>query len=162
MIRAMIKDAERYYILGDGIRKAVEFLRNNDLRSFPVGRHDVDGDRVFVLIQEPTTQPIDVAPFENHLRHADLQVTLKGTEYVGYCPVEKLTKSGEYNALTDVQLFSGTNDVLMHCATGKSFSLFFPEDGHQPYVTMGESEKIKKAVFRIRMDMIAGYSNLAL
>ena len=157
MIRAMLKDAERYYILGEGVRKALEYIRGNDLLSLAPGRYPIDGDKVFALIQEPITQPEDKAPFENHLKHADLQVTLKGTEHVGYCPVEKLTPKGDYNPETDVQLYDGRSDVTMHCATGKSFSLFFPEDGHQPYVTLGQSEKIKKVVIRIRLDMLAEY-----
>ena len=71
------------------------------------------------------------------------------------CPKLKLTPKGEYNAQTDVQLYDGEHDVLMHCQTGKSFALFFPEDGHQPYVTLGESEPIKKVVIRIRLDALA-------
>lgn len=159
MIRAMLKDAERYYILGEGVRKAIEYIRGNDLLALPPGRYPIDGERIFALIQEPETQPQKTAAFENHLKHADLQMTLRGTEYVGYCPTEKLTPKGAYNEETDVQLYEGTSDVLMHCATGKSFSLFFPEDGHQPYVTLGEPEKIKKVVIRIRLDMLANSVN---
>ena len=155
MIRAMLADAKRYYVLGKGVRMALEYINGNDLVSLAPGRYPIDGDRVFALIQEPTTQPQDKAPFENHLKHADLQATLRGTEYVGYCPVGKLTPKGDYNAETDVQLYDGTSDVLMRCATGKSFALFYPEDGHQPYVTLGESEPIKKVVIRIRLDMLA-------
>lgn len=154
MIRAMLKDAERYYAMGEGIRIAVSYIRNNDLLSLAPGKYEIDGDRVFALIQEPVTQPPHIAPFENHKRHADLQVTLRGTEYVGYCPIDKLTPRGAYNHETDVQLYDGDSDVLMHCATGKSFALFFPEDGHQPYVTLEEPEPIKKVVIRIRLDTL--------
>ena len=155
MIRAMLSDAERYYCLGEGVQKAVEFIRNNDLVTFAPGRYPIDGEKIFALIQEPVTQPKEKAPFETHQKHADLQVTLRGREYVGYCPVAKLTPKGEYNAETDVQLYDGEHDVLMHCQTGKSFSLFFPEDGHQPYVTLEESEPIKKVVIRIRLDALS-------
>lgn len=155
MIRAMLEHAERYYVLGEGVRKALEYIRGNDLVALAPGRYPIDGDRVFALIQEPTTLPSNQAPFENHRKHADLQVTLRGTEHVGYCPVENLTPKGDYNAETDVQLYDGTAEVMMRCATGKSFALFYPEDGHQPYVTPGASESIKKVVIRIRLDMLA-------
>ena len=157
MIRALLEHAERYYVLGEGVRLALEYIRGNDLASLAPGRYPIDGEKVFALIQEPITQPKSKAPFENHMKHADLQVTLRGSEHVGYCPVGKLTPKGDYNAETDVQLYDGVEDVLMHCATGKSFSLFYPEDGHQPYVTLGESEPIKKVVIRIRLDMLAEY-----
>ena len=32
----------------------------------------------------------------------------------------------------------------------------YPEDGHQPYVTLGDPAPIKKVVVRIRTDMLAG------
>ena len=155
MIRAMLSQAERYYPLGEGIRYAVEYIRNNDLLALPPGRYPIHGDKVFALIQEPMTQPPDVAPFENHKRHADFQMTLKGSEYVGYSQVDALKPKGEYNAETDVQLYEGQGELLVKCMTGKSFSLFFPEDGHQPYVTLGESERIKKVVIRIHLDLIS-------
>lgn len=156
MIRALLEHAERYYVLGKGVRMALEYIRGNDLLSLAPGRYPIDGDRVFALIQEPTTQSRDCAPFENHKRHADLQATLRGVEYVGYCPIGKLTPEGDYNAETDVQLYSGEGDLLMRNDAGKSFALFYPEDGHQPYVTLGDPAPIKKVVVRIRTDMLAG------
>lgn len=155
MIRAMLAQAERYYPLGEGIRLAVEYIRGNDLQALPPGRYPIHGDKVFALIQEPTTQLPNIAPFENHKLHADFQMTLRGTEYVGYSHVSALSPKGAYNAETDVQLYEGKGELLVKCVTGKSFSLFFPEDGHQPYVTLDEPERIKKIVIRIHLDLIS-------
>ena len=113
MIRALLEHVERYYVFGEGVRMALEYIRGNDLLSLAPGRYPIDENRVFALIQEPTTQSRDRAPFENHKRHADLQATLRGVEYVGYCPIGKLTPEGDYNAETDVQLYSGERDLLM-------------------------------------------------
>lgn len=154
MIRALLEHAERYYVLGEGVRMALEYIRETDLLSLAPGRYPIDGDRVFALIQEPTTQSRDRAPFENHKRHADLQTTLRGVEYVGYCPIGKLTPKGDYDVESDVQLYSGEGDLLMRNDAGKSFALFYPEDGHQPYVTLGDPAPIKKVVVRIRIDML--------
>lgn len=157
MIRAILKDAERYYPLGEGVKLALEYIRNTDLLALPAGRYPIDGEKVFALIQEPTTQPQDVAPYENHKNHADLQMTLKGTEHVGYCPIDRMKLKGEYDPNTDVQLYEsegGAGKILLKNVTGESFSLFFPEDGHQPYVTIDEPEQIKKVVIRIRLDML--------
>lgn len=159
MIRAMLKDAERYYPLGEGVKLAIEYIRNNDLLALPAGKYPILGEKVFALIQEPTTQPPDVAPYENHKNHGDLQMTLRGTEHVGYCPTDRLTPKGDYNAETDVQLYESTGGegkLLLKNVTGESFALFFPEDGHQPYVTVGKPEQIKKVVIRIRLDMLNG------
>ena len=83
------------------------------------------------------------APFENHLRSADLQMTLSGDECVGYCPVSRLEKFGCYDAAADVQNYTGQADCVMR-----------NEDGHQPYVAKGTLQSIKKVVIRIDMEYL--------
>lgn len=152
MIRALLAHASRYYGLGWGIRRAFEFITQMDFSGLSAGRYDVEGDRIYALIQEKNSQRLCDAPFENHQRHADLQMTLSGDEWVGYCPVERLTLLGDYNAQTDVQLYTGTGSLQR--SYNDSFALFFPEDGHQPYVTMTEPAPLRKLVMRIRLDTL--------
>ena len=139
MIRTTLAEIERYYPLSDGIKTAADFIRNNDLASFPAGRYAVDGDRIFALVQELETKPADEALIENHMRSIDMQMTLRGNESVAYRPVAKLTKKGKYDAAADVQNYSG------------GVSIFFPEDGHQPYIAEKSPEPIKKVVIRIML-----------
>ena len=87
MIRTTLAEIERYYPLSDGIKTAADFIRNNDLASFPAGRYAVDGDRIFALVQELETKPADEALIENHMRSIDMQMTLRGNESVAYRPV---------------------------------------------------------------------------
>jgi hypothetical protein len=49
MIISTLSTCERYYVLGDGFKKAFEFLKNNDIRNMEPGRYDIDGDKVYVL-----------------------------------------------------------------------------------------------------------------
>ncbi|MDO4559732.1 MAG: YhcH/YjgK/YiaL family protein [bacterium] len=157
MIRTTITDIKRYFCLGRGIRLAVDFIKNNDLISLPPGRYPIEGARVFALIQEVRTMLPADAPFENHLCSADLQMTLSGEECVGYCPVSKLTKFGSYNATADTQNYTGQADCIMQNQANDSVSIFFPEDGHQPYVAKDTPMHIKKVVIRINMDYINIY-----
>lgn len=151
MIRTTLADIERYYPLADGIKTAVDFIRNNDLVSFPAGRYRIDGDRIFALVQELETVPQEEALIENHMRSIDMQMTLRGNESIAYRPVAKLTKKGAYNAATDVQNYSGKTELIMHNEPGSSVSIFFPEDGHQPYIAEESPEPIKKVVIRIML-----------
>lgn len=151
MIRTTLAEIERYYPLSDGIKAAADFIRNNDLASFPAGRYAVDGDRIFALVQELETKPADEALIENHMRSIDMQMTLCGNESVAYRPVAKLTKKGEYDAAADVQNYSGETELIMRNDPGASVSIFFPEDGHQPYIAEKSPEPIKKVVIRIML-----------
>jgi hypothetical protein len=59
MIIGTLEKRERYAALGDGIRKAFEWLANNDIRQMKDGKYAVDGDKLFVLVQRYTTRNMD-------------------------------------------------------------------------------------------------------
>ncbi len=50
MILDDLEQAARYYDLHPGFRRAFEFLRRTDLATLAGGRHEIDGERVFALI----------------------------------------------------------------------------------------------------------------
>lgn len=56
MIRALLAHASRYYGLGWGIRRAFEFITQTDFSGLSAGRYDVEGDRIYALIQEKTAR----------------------------------------------------------------------------------------------------------
>lgn len=43
-----------------------------------MGRHEIDGDRVFALVQNYTTNPIEGALYEAHRRYSDIQFVFSG------------------------------------------------------------------------------------
>ena len=53
--------------------KALEFLRDSDLLSLSLGRHDLDGDRLFALVQDYETKPTEQCRWEAHRRYCDIQ-----------------------------------------------------------------------------------------
>ena len=152
MIRSLLKYAEHYYCLGRGVRRAFEYIASTDFSSMKAGRYDVEGNRIYALLQERDSLPLHLAPFENHHRYLDLQTTQSGEEWLGYCPIDWLTPVGPYNAETDVQLYSGTGS-LQRSYVG-SFAIFFPEDGHQPYVTSADPKPLRKLVMRIALETL--------
>lgn len=44
------------------------------------GKHAIDGDRLFYLISEDTTEPGELRRAEYHARYLDIQIVLKGQE----------------------------------------------------------------------------------
>lgn len=156
MIRTTLGDIKRYFVFTEALNASVDFIMNNDLISLKPGKYTIDGTRIFALIQEVVTMPESLAPFENHMRYADLQMTISGEECVGYTPVVTLEKIGDYDLVNDVQLYTGKATVLMQNKALHSISLFFPEDGHQPYVAPKAPALIKKIVIRIDTDLLNG------
>ncbi len=131
-------------------RELSEFLAKTDLGRLETGRHAIAGDAVYVLIQEYRTKPEQAKPWESHRRYIDLQVVLSGAEYMGWCPVSRLTPAGPYDEAND---FAGHNGPpgppdLLYVPEGH-FCIFFPEDGHKPGLHTTSETPVRKAVIKI-------------
>lgn len=149
MIADLLKNADLYKTLPARIREGIEYLQKTDLSSLEVGRYELDGDRLFVLIQEYTPKTLDVAKMEAHRNYADIQYIIEGREQMGYMPVDAATETVPYNPEKDVVFFEGNGDLMTY--EQGMFGIFFPQDGHMPGVGLEGCEKVKKAVVKIRL-----------
>ena len=70
--------------LPEAVVRALEALRALDLESLLPGRHDIDGDRMFVLVQDATPRAIDDSLIEAHATYADVQIPLGARECFGF------------------------------------------------------------------------------
>ena len=103
MIVCAIEDLERYVSLNKNFAKVVEFLKNNDIESLPLGRNDVDGDEVFISMQEFEGKTRDVAKLETHIKYIDIQLPFSTTESLGWRSVGNLTAPSQpYNEADDI------------------------------------------------------------
>ncbi len=53
------------------------------MRAVALGRHDLDGDDLFALVQEYTTRAADECVWEAHRRYIDVQFVVTGAERMG-------------------------------------------------------------------------------
>jgi YhcH/YjgK/YiaL family protein len=147
MIFDRIENAELYYGISEGIEKGLRFLRETDLNSLELGRHELDGDRLFILVQEYEPKDLKDAEFEFHKRYIDIQYICKGKELMAYSPLDKLTVTKEYDEVKDVAKLKGTGSFCL--AEENSFLVFFPHDGHMPGVAAEEKVPVRKIVVKI-------------
>ncbi|MBN1342547.1 MAG: YhcH/YjgK/YiaL family protein [Phycisphaerae bacterium] len=142
MILDRLELIERYTSLCPGFVKAVAFLRQSDLAGLPLGRHEVDGDRVYALACKDPARSRDQAKLEAHRKYIDIQVVLSGTDEIGWRSLGACTRpEGEYSAEKDVGFFLDAPEAWTAVGPG-SFAIFFPEDAHAPLVGVGELHKI--------------------
>lgn len=147
MIIDRLKNAHMYYDLVPGLEKGFEFLKTADLENLPVGRYELDGDRVVALVQEYTT--MDNPPWETHDYHLDIQYLVKGEELIGYYPnIDEMVKTQPYNGKDDYDLYE---DVEGSYVTLKDdvIMILFPQDGHLPRKAAGEPMAVKKVVVKV-------------
>lgn len=132
MIIGTFEKRERYAALGEGIRKAFEWLAKNDIRKMKDGQYDVEGDKLFVLVQRYTTRQIDDAWVESHVKYIDVHYVAQGFEYIGYTPVSRAGKAiSEYNEGDDEFRYHRDYETSLLLKEG-DFAIIFPEDAHMP------------------------------
>ena len=57
MIIDHLSRADLYFPLDPRFQKAFEFLLTADLLKLPLGKHEIEGDKVFALVKASTRQP---------------------------------------------------------------------------------------------------------
>jgi biofilm protein TabA len=144
-----LANAARYARMHSGFARAFEFLAATDLAALPPGRHEVDGDRMFVLINHEQGRGEDGARLEAHRRYIDIQYTFHGDELIGWMPLTQCTApEGPFDEPRDVVLFADQPSTFVSVPPG-SFTIFFPHDAHAPLAGLG---LLKKAVVKIAVE----------
>jgi biofilm protein TabA len=139
------------------LRKGIEYLRDTDLQHLQPGKYEIDGEDMFVMIQEAETALKSERKFESHIKYIDIQYLISGEEeIIGYA------RKSSGNVITVNEL--ETNDyALYEAAEGEMdlllkpgmFAVFFPSDLHRPVCsskTVGT--KIKKAVIKVNIALL--------
>ena len=69
--------------LPDELRQAIEHVKTHVTDATPLGKHDINGNSLFYLVSEDTTQPFAERRAEYHARYLDIQIVMKGQDERG-------------------------------------------------------------------------------
>lgn len=146
MILDSIDNGARYYALHPGLSRVFDFLRTADIASLEPGRHDIDGDNLFVNVSQLELRPLDAAHLEAHNRYIDVQVVVEGEETFGWSERKDCRKpEGEFDTERDILFFSDMPQTFYTMRQGQ-FTILYPEDAHAPMLGEG---KVKKLIFKV-------------
>ena len=149
MIQDYLENADSYRSLGASMQKAFDFLESGGSKGLTDGRHDIDGDEVFALVQSYETQPAEEKRFEAHRRYIDLQYVAIGSEAIVWAPMSRLKGWDDYSEESDSLLCSDGDGVHLTLDEG-SFAVLFPQDAHKPGCVWNHPGIVKKVVVKIR------------
>jgi YhcH/YjgK/YiaL family protein len=150
MILDILENAHRYLALNRGFSKAIEFLLRPELNELPVGKYEIDGNRVYAMVAKEPGRRKEDAQLETHEQYIDIQLVLAGTDHMGWKPKSSCKHpAGEYDKEDDIQFFADVPDVWLPTESG-FFAIFFPEDAHMPLISSGE---VHKVVVKISVDL---------
>lgn len=146
MILDTLGRAHHYQELHPQFARAFALLAELDLARLDAGRHEIDGDRLYLSIDHESGRGRDGARLEHHRRYIDIQVCLEGDEQIGWMPVDCCQKrDGEFDGARDVGFFLEEPHSWVTLRPG-TFAIFFPADAHAPLAGSGA---VKKAVVKV-------------
>ena len=104
------------------------------------------------LVEGPAGSP---KHYEAHLKYADVQFLLAGSELLRCCPLEVLTPATDYDEAGDCRFYHepspsalGAPSVALRLGSGY-FAVVFPDDAHIPQLAVAEPEGVKKVVVKV-------------
>lgn len=146
MVIDTLDNLGKYISLNPLFKKVAEFIKDNDLNKLENGKHEVDGNNIFVNIATAKGKDPYEAILETHKKMIDIQIPLDTAETYGYTPLCNLSDA-IYNEEKDITKYDGPAESFVTCNPGM-FAIFFPQDGHAPCISTTES--IHKAIFKVK------------
>jgi biofilm protein TabA len=146
VILDVLSESERYAGLHPRFAQAFQFLARADLAALPPGRHNLDGDFLYVSIDQSEGRSHEGAHLEAHRRYIDVQFTIEGHEEIGWLPLSLCrTPADSFDVTRDIIFFEDRPSTWLAVPPGR-FAIFFPQDAHAP---LGGQGLLKKAIAKI-------------
>lgn len=153
MVFDSLSFSSRYAALHPRFPAAFAFLQQFDQSTSP-GTYELEGRRLFAIVESNLTVPEQERKWEAHRLYADIQFVVSGRERMLYTPVENLRSEIPYNSLKDVEKFAQWTlhaPIPLDVRPG-SFCVFFPQDGHKPTCLIDAPERVLKVVVKVLLD----------
>lgn len=151
MILDIIKNYKHYEKMQPLIVKALKIAAETDFEKINDGKYEIDGKDLFYIVQRYKTKP-QGDKVEAHRKYIDIQLMVKGSEKIGYAPIDGLKQSTEYDAEKEVEFFNAPANVTFLNLSAAYFAIFCPPDGHMPQIQMNEPQDVLKVVFKVKVD----------
>lgn len=147
MIVDRLENSAALMLLPPRLKRAVEYLRTTNLSALSLGRHDLDGDRLFALVQEYTTRKPDECMWEAHRMYIDVQYVVRGAERMGYANIAQARERDAYDAARDVAFFEPGDDYIT--VREGMLAIFGPEDVHAPSCSLAHPGPVRKIIIKV-------------
>lgn len=147
MIIDKIKNASNYYAISKNLEIALKKMESTDFSNIEEGKYEIDGNKVFMLVQKYNTKDEKDSRWEAHFKYIDIQYIYEGKELIKYSYINDL-KQVECDKEKDICFLEGDGDFLT--LSSGTFAIFLPDDAHKPCVSVNNnSSQVKKIVFKV-------------
>ena len=147
------------HLFPSAFARALAFLERPDVATLAEGTYPIEGEDIYVMVQEPKTEPAHLRKFELHNTYSDIQLLMAGEETQLYASDPRLDNGAELLedrlVSADVAFFSTPERYSTLRLRPGDYVIYFPGDLHCPNCAPAPDRpgKIRKFVFKIRKDL---------
>lgn len=156
MIVGQIADvASQKNVLPAAVVRALEALQKVELAALPVGRYDIEGDKLFYLIQDVELRTLAESRAEAHMQYADIQVPLSCPERYGFsAPQADLAPVDDQLEAKDLAFYPAPALESFLDVNPGTYLVFLPKELHRPCLAIGDKQTIRKAVVKVHASLL--------
>ena len=128
MIVGRIADvAKQKNTLPAAIVRALEALQNVDLGKLEPGRYEIEGDKLFYLVQDVELRTLEESRAEAHHQYADIQIPFSTNERYGFALPQDLAPSDDQLKEKDLAFYpTPVGESFIDTAPG-TYLVFMPK-----------------------------------
>lgn len=150
MVHALLTDYTCYCPLHPALAELFAFIDSHNLMELPPGKIVLDGERLFLNVDDVQLMSRESQCLEVHRRYLDVHIPVNGIEECGWSPFSALKVESEapFDIERDFALYRQPAETYFTVRPGE-FYLMFPTDAHAPVIGTG---RMRKLVGKIRLD----------
>lgn len=151
MIKNSLKYTKIYENLSKNMKIGLDYIKNKDLTNFANGKYQINGEEVYINIQDYNSKPLSEGKWEAHKKYADIQFVIKGEEKIGVGDISEFTTLEPYSAEKDLEFLQTQAPQDFLTLKENDFIILYPQDVHMPQICVNTSSYVKKAVVKVAL-----------
>ena len=146
---------QQQLVLPPAIVRALDAFEMQGLAHKPPGRYEIEGDKLFCLVQDATPRAVADCLSEAHHRHADIQIPISARERFGFAlPQVGLAPCDDQLESRDLAFYpTPANEFFMDVEPG-SYVVFLPTELHRPCVLIEDKREFRKVVIKVHASLL--------
>lgn len=152
MILDLLENAKQYAGIHPGVDRALEEMKRFTPENYGDGRVEVDGNNVFLLLNNYETHPKSESMAEAHRKYIDVMYMVEGAETIYVKNVNKLKNiTCEYTEENEALLADTDEDATAVRLEKGYFVVLFPQDAHSPACDADGKRSVKKIIGKVKV-----------
>lgn len=149
MVFGNTRNLAEFSYLEEDVHICLSYAATHDLAALEDGSYPIDGERIYVNISSYETTQARNRVWEAHRKYLDLHLMLHGKEQIDFNFIDNMEQH-DYVEKEDFLPMDGDPNGHIVLTEGDCL-ICYPDDAHRTAIQVQGPEKIKKAIFKIKI-----------